>query len=169
MLIMTRLILITSLLFGSLFINSCGFKSISYIENEVGEDMEARLASIVIQKSSGAKNQLLRTEIFNILNPANVKEEQQYLLVVKPSERQSPTFITGAGSSGRMLLEVNLSYSLTQIATTKRISSGNLYASESYNIENNRYGNYNAKEFARKTVYRSLAEKLRNEIIQNFD
>ena len=165
---MTRLISFIALSL-ILIISSCGFKPANYVRNDLGESMEVRLASIVIKKSSGFKSQQLRTKIFDVINPSNIKTEPEYLLTITPHESQRSTFITNLGSSGRMQLDVNIKYSLTEIATTKQVSKGSISSSESYNIDQNRFGNYNAKNFARESVYNSLAEKLRNVIIQDLD
>lgn len=149
--------------------SSCGFKPVNYMKSDLGEKLEVRLASIVIKKSSGLKSQQLRTKIFDTFNPSNIKTEPRYLLVVTPRESQRSTFITSLGSSGRMQLDVNIKYSLTEIATTQQVSKGSISSSESYNIDQNRFGNYNAKNFARESVYNSLSEKIRNVIIQDLD
>lgn len=163
---MARVLFVITLL---LSVFSCGFKPVNYVKSDLGEKLEVRLASIVIKKSSGLKSQQLRTKIFDIFNPSNFKAEPRYLLVITPRESQRSTFITNLGSSGRMQLDVNINYSLTEIATTRQVSKGSISSSESYNIDQNRFGNYNAKNFARESVYNSLAEKIRNVIIQDLD
>lgn len=165
---MTRLISFIALSL-TLIISSCGFKPINYVKNDLGDNMEVRLASIIIKKSSGFKSQQLRTKIFEIFNPSNIKTEPKYILTITPRESQRSTFITSLGSSGRMRLDVNIKYSLTEITTTKQVSNGSISSSESYNIDQNRFGNYNAKNYARESVCNALAEKLRNMIIQDLD
>jgi hypothetical protein len=155
--------------FFLIFTTSCGFKAINYVKNDADENMKDRLASIIIKKSSGTNSQTLRTKIFETFNPANIEKESKYYLEISSSESEGATFVTDTGSTGRINLEIRIRYSLRSLKNNKLISNGVVYDSESYNINNNRYGNYTSKEHAREVVYKVLSEKLRNKIIQDLD
>ncbi len=166
MAIMKKYLAIITSLIVVLFSASCGF-TVIYDQKDSGINYERELASIKVQKYAGTISQELRTAIYDAINPDHLEEEVKYYLVLDSSEGLASTFLTSSGSSGRNNVSMGLNYQLKLYKNDRVIASGTVSDSESYNVAANRYGNYNSEEFARSNLLKTLAEKLKNMLIQD--
>lgn len=146
--------------------SSCGF-TVLYDQKDAGLNYEKELASIKIQKSAGTSSQELRTSLYNVINPDHLEEKIGYYLILTSSENISSTFLTSSGSSGRNQVNINVRYQLKSYKNDQLISTGSVSGGESYNVNLNRYGNYNTEEFSRSNLLKSLSSKIRNLLVQD--
>jgi hypothetical protein len=156
-------ILLISLFFT---INACGFEII-YRDDKVEGSYAKELAAIEIKDIHDHLYQQLKNNLINVLNYDDIKIEPKYLLSLTINKSISPTFITYYGSSGRNHLTLEVQYELRDIHNSTLISSGTASASDDFNIESKRYGNYIAEEYTQNNLTELLAQNIRSLLVND--
>jgi hypothetical protein len=161
---MLRKLLTTTILL-SLF--SCGFQVI-YRDEESHLSYEGDLAAIRIKKDRTKINQKLKNNLYDLLNPDDLKIDAKYFLILNLNETISPTFITITGASGRNKITLNINYELKNLESAATISKGSTSVNDNYNVTENRYGTYVGDEYLRENLTKIAAQNIRNSLVNDF-
>ncbi len=148
---------------------SCGFRVIYRdTKNESDVSFTKELAAIRIKKDRSKLDQDLKNNLYDVLNPDQLKVEPKYFLILNLSEKITPTFITITGSSGRNKISLTVNYTLKNLANAETISDGYTIVSDNYNITDNRYGSVTAENYLRSNLTKIASQNLRNSIVNDF-
>lgn len=152
----------------SLNIFSCGFQVI-YRDKEENSNVsyEAQLASIRIKKDRTRLAQELKNNLYDTLNPDNIKAEPKYFLTLVTTKTTSGTFITLTGASGRNKVTLNITYKLQDLETAEEISHGTTTVNDNYDVTPNRYGTYTAENYVTSNLTKIAAQNLRNSLVND--
>lgn len=146
---------------------SCGFQVI-YRDEESHLSYESDLAAIRIKKTRTKLDQKLKNNLYDVLNPDQLKIEAKYFLILEIQENISPTFITITGASGRNKITLNVKYQLKNLENAKEIASGSSSANDSYNVTANRYATFTSEEYLRENLTKLVAQSLRDSLVNDF-
>ncbi len=147
-------------------INSCGFEVI-YSKKDGLISYEEELAKIKIQKAPGRLYQELKNNLYDLFNPDLLQLEPKYYVTIDIQDSISSTFLTTTGASGRNKITITANYTFYNLKTAEKISTGTTSASDNYDIEDNRYGTYSAQEFTKNNLTKSLAQNIRNLLVND--
>lgn len=159
-----------------LLVANCGFQIAKqdYENTENNNDTKRKfsyqeeLSKIVVQKHHSRLHQVLSNHLYQSLNSGKKTNKARYLLVVNLQNNKIGTFITSSGAVGRNKITLEAEYSLKEISTNIIIASGNVKASDNYNISENRFGTYTAEqeiaENLTKIVSNNLVDSLINDL-----
>ena len=152
----------------SFFLNSCGFHVI-YKEKGADQDISYidELASIRIKKDRNRISQLLKNNLYDLLNPSYTEAAPKYFLILKISESISPTFITLTGSSGRNKIMLNIEYTLKNLEDASIISQGKTSVNDNYDVSDNRYGTKKAEDYIKENLTILAAQNIRNSLVND--
>lgn len=161
-----RLITITLTLL--IFLQSCGFKTI-YKEENSDENISyiKELSAIRIKKDRNRLSQLLKNNLYDLLNPNYEESEPKYFLILTITETISPTFITLTGSSGRNKITLTISYTLKSLEDANVISQGNTSVNDNYDVSENRYGTKVAEDYIKENLTKLAAQNIRNSLVND--
>lgn len=162
---MTKKILL-SILALSLF--SCGFQ-IVYKEDggRIENPYEQEFAAIRIKKNRTKLDQDLKNNIYDLLNPDNIKVEPKYFLILTPLKTISSTFTTSSGASGRNRLIITVNYELQSLESGETISTGSTVVNDNYEVSKNRFGSYTAEEYVQSNLTKVAAKNIRNSLVND--
>jgi hypothetical protein len=148
---------------------SCGFRVIYRdTKNESEVSYTKELAAIRIKKDRSKLDQDLKNNLYDILNPDQLKGEPKYFLILSISESITPTFITITGSSGRNKITLTIQYTLKNLKNAETISSGHTSVSDNYNVTDNRYGSVTAENYLRSNLTKIASQNIRNSLVNDF-
>lgn len=149
-------------------LNSCGFEVI-YKENKLNNEQSYidELAAIRIKKDRNRLSQLLKNNLYDLLNPQNISTDPKYFLILEISQSISPTFINLTGSSGRNKLTLNIKYTLKNLTDASIIATGNSSVNDNYDVSDNRYGTTIAEEYIQENLTKLAAQDIRNSIVND--
>jgi hypothetical protein len=147
---------------------SCGFQVI-YRDKEENSNIsyEAQLASIRIKKDRTRLAQELKNNLYDTLNPDNLKEEPKYFLTLVTTKTISGTFVTLTGASGRNKVTLNVTYTLQNVETGEEVSHGTTSVNDNYDVTTNRYGTYTAENYVLSNLTKIAAQNLRNSLVND--
>ena len=145
---------------------SCGFKPLYRVNNNINYNND--ITSIKVQASNKKYNQILKNNLYDLINPKNIKNDAKYLLKIDISKNINSTYITETGSSGRNRVTISVHYIMEEIASDNIIASNNVSLSENYDITSNRYASHKMEEYKINNLLKIIAKDIRNEIIQQF-
>jgi hypothetical protein len=149
-----------------LFQVGCGF-NVLYDDSLTKDEFsfEKELASIRIKKVRTKIDQELKNNLYDLLDPDNLKIEAKYFLELDLTKSVSATFITSSGASGRNSLTLEVKYKLYQLKTAKLISEGIISIRDNYDVIENRYSTYISEEFVMSNLTKIIAKDIRNALI----
>ncbi len=148
---------------------SCGFRVIYRdTKNESDVSYTKELSAIRIKKNRSQIDQELKNNLYDILNPDQLKGEPKYFLILSITEGISPTFITITGSSGRNKITLTVQYVLKNLKNAETISEGHTSVSDNYNITDNRYGSVTAENYLRSNLTKIASQNIRNSLVNDF-
>jgi len=152
----------------TLAISSCGFE-VMYKTKQDGVDTSyiKELASIRIQKDRERTSQILKNNLYDLLNPNEIKTEPKYFLILELREQVSPTFITFTGASGRNKITISVNYTLKNLETAETISTGQTSVNDNYDVSDNRFGTYTAEEYIKENLTKLAAQNIRNSLVND--
>jgi hypothetical protein len=137
-----------------LSLSACGFEPIHATNHRAtnnGENIGAQLQSIYVVTDRSRLGQLLKAEMESQFNPTYVKAAHRYQLRVTLSESEGGVFINPDGTSSRNNVNLNSSYTLTELHHTEIIDRGDINRISSYNLsEDADFATYVAQQDARK-------------------
>jgi len=152
----------------SFFLQSCGFH---VIYKERGDSQEisyiSELSSIRIKKDRDRISQLLKNNLYDLLNPDYKKSESKYFLILQIEESISPTFITLTGSSGRNKITLKIYYTLKKLDDASMISQGETSVNDNYDVSDNRYGTLKAEDYIKDNLTKLAAQNIRNSLVND--
>lgn len=148
---------------------SCGFQVI-YRDSKKSSDLSYthELAAIRIKKDRTRISQELKNNLYDTLNPDQIKVDPKYFLTLEIAETISPTLITITGSSGRNKITLKVSYILKNLQTADVISSGHTSVNDNYDISENRYGSHVIENYVRSNLTKIAAQNTRNSLVNDF-
>jgi hypothetical protein len=144
---------------------SCGFKPLYKLNSNI---YDSNITSIKVQASNKKYNQILKNNLYDIMNPKNIESDFKYLLKFDISKNINSTYTTQTGSSGRNRVTINVNYVMTDIVTKKIIVNNDISLSENYDITSNRYASHKMEEYKVNNLLKIIAKDIRNDIIQQF-
>lgn len=148
---------------------SCGFRVIYRdTKNQSEISYVKEMAAIRIKKNRAKLDQDLKNNLYDILNPDQLKEEPKYFLILSITESIKPTFITITGSSGRNKITLTIQYTLKNLKNAETISEGHTSVSDNYNITDNRYGSVTAENYLRSNLTKIASQNIRNSLVNDF-
>lgn len=156
------------LILACFFATSCGFEIIYKEEKKSGDDISYayELAAIDVKNVKIRSDQIFKNNLLDILNPDNIKTEKKYFLDFTIIKTISPTFITATGASGRDKITLEVRYRLTELKS-QNITTGSTIVSDDFNIDENRFGNYNLEEATEQNLAKIAAQNIRNLIVSD--
>ncbi len=147
-----RLLVTTVLLFIATICIGCGFTAIygktTYGRSEKASEpitklLDGELSKIAIQKGKDQLSQKLRNALYDLFVQ---KPDPSYFMSLKVSVSVVPTYITGAGSSGRNRVTLIASYELKRLSDGKLIGKNSTSVYDNYSVSDIRYANYTSEE-----------------------
>lgn len=151
----------------SIILNSCGFRVIYDESNSQDNHYIEELAAIRIKKDRNRLSQLLKNNLYDLLNPTYNKSEAKYFLILDIQETISPTFITVTGSSGRNKITLTISYTLKNLEDATTIATGSTSVNDNYDVSDNRYGTIKAEDYIKENLTKLAAQNIRNSLVNN--
>ena len=151
--------ILLSILVLSLF--SCGFQ-IVYKEDggRIENPYEQEFAAIRIKKNRTKLDQDLKNNLYDLLNPDNIKAEPKYFLILSPLKTISSTFTTSSGASGRNRLIITVNYELQSLESGQTISTCSTVVNDNYDVSKNRFGSYTAEEYVQFNLTKVAAKNI---------
>lgn len=160
---MLRILLITILL----SLSACGFHVI-YSKDDLNFSHIDDLAAIRIKKDRDRVSQLLKNNLYDLLNPDSIVVEPKYFLSLHTEKVVYPTFITLTGASGRNKVVLKVTYELQNLKTGAIISQGSSMANDSYDVTTNRYATSVSEEMVGGNLTKISAQDIRNSLVNDF-
>ena len=141
-----------------LFTFSCGFNSLSL------EVTKLPPAEVRVNKNEPIAF-ILKEEIEDILNA----QEQTYKYIINISYDFSESVISlnSGGSPNRILINLNIKYELIDKKKGQKIAKGSLDSNDIIEIGDNKFANYESKEFSKKTMVRNCARRIINYLLKD--
>lgn len=148
-------------------LSACGFQVI--YKDEKGNLSQAHeLAAIRIKKDRNRVSQEFKNNLYDILNPDDIKVEPKYFLILNIKKTVSATFITLTGASGRNKVTISADYELQNLENAAVISRGKTTVNDSYDVTANRYGTYVSEDSVQNNLTEVAAQNIRNSLVNDF-
>jgi hypothetical protein len=154
------------LIFSILILSSCGFQII-YKDQTTQDSIAHQLASIRIKKNRNQLDVMLKSNLYDIFNPDNIKAEPRYFLEFTTKKNLNLIVTTPSGATGRNKVNLTVNYVLRNLENGLEISSGTDSVYDSYDITENRYGTFTAEEFVIKNLTKVISQNIRNSLIND--
>jgi LPS-assembly lipoprotein len=146
-----RLLLASCLLLQS----ACGFEPV-YANRSEDYETSDMLAAIAIETPPGREGELLRAELYDLLNPESSGASPDFALKAALEMQYEPFIIEPDGTASRFRITFVSPFSLSRIADNTVVGRGTIRRQVSYNVsENDDYSTFVAQQDA---VRRGLAE-----------
>ena len=156
-------------IFALIMLTACGFQPMQ--SRAYRESLNVDLSSLIIEASgtNATPNatsvvprrygELLTAEIQDQINPSGRRGEKRFKLAIEFSETESALFVNPDGTASRGDLTYNSSYTISSLVDGKRIATGSLVRTSSYNTSPTAdYASYVSIEDARKRGILELAQ-----------
>lgn len=157
-------------LFFILFFNGCGFEFVYKKSGQKDNEYNRKLAAVIIKKSRNVYYQVLKNNLYDLLNPARIEVKPKYALILNIEKNTVSTYTRPSGASGRNRINIIVTYELRHMDNYSLISSGSSSFFDNYDVsENNRYGNSKLEDFATKNILKIIAQDLRNSIVNDLN
>ena len=91
----------------------------------------------------------------------------KYLLTISLSTNATPSYTTASGTSGRIMISLNATYSLKDINSDELVSANGVNAIDNNNITDARFANYISEEVIEVNLTKIIAQNIRNLIIND--
>ena len=140
-----------------LYTLGCGFQPLHY---EGGGTDAKWLASIQIAKIPNRNGQKLRSLLLARFSPKFLRVDPKYILFVRLTEGKVNLAIRKDETATRANLTITADYTLREKTTKKTFLSGQVGATNSYNILTSEFATMTAENNARDRVLRSLANQI---------
>lgn len=152
------------------YLSACGFEPL-YVERKSSDDwyykgefdsgVTDEISQIKVEPISDRLGQLIRNELLDSFTPKGVPESPKYRLEVGPIGKQVvQQALRDDITATRERVRYKVQYYLYDVATGKRLVSGNSLAYLSYDIMANPY----STTFAQKKIEKDAAKILANDI-----
>ena len=140
----------------------CGFQPL-YGGGKKGR-ATVELASIQIQPIADRSGQLLRNELFDLLNPYGSPARPLYRLRVTMSEAKSELAVKKSEIATRANLMITASYILFDAENSQSVFSGSSSVVGSYNVLDSEYATLIAEKDARSRVIPEIARDIQTRL-----
>ena len=144
----------------------CGFQPL-YGGGKKGR-ATTELASIRIEPIVDRSGQLLRNELFDLLNPYGSPTQPLYRLSVTISEGKSELAVKKSEIATRANLRITASYTLYNVETSQSVFSGTSSVVGSYNVLDSEYATLIAEKDARSRVIPEVARDIQTRLSAYF-
>lgn len=138
---------------------ACGFHPL--YGTRAGGAAQDELAQIRIAPIPDRIGQELHNHLLTALNPGGRPERPRYVLTTGITEGARAVAIRKTAFATRTNLRVQATYSVSDIATGKRLFNGESSITVSYNILDSEYATLAVEKDARTRAIRELAEDIR--------
>jgi hypothetical protein len=150
-----------------LLLSACGFE-VLYKDHQNSESIAYQLASIRIQKKRNKFDWQLQNNLYELFNPDKIPSPEKYLLIVDTDQSISSTYITSTGASGRNKITITANYVLKNLNTDQQIASGNVVASDNYDVSANRFATFVSEDYFKSNILKIIANDIRNSVVNDF-
>ena len=134
----------------------------SPVYEKPGEKEDVLTTKVQVEPIAEEIGRVFRRQLENDLNPNNVEVKKLYSLHVELSQEKSSNLgIVYDNTATLVLMHMSATYQLTEISTKKKLDSGLVQVSGSYNIlRKEPYATVTAEESTKKSLALMLADQL---------
>ena len=144
---------------GLVLLTACQW---SPVYEKPSQQTDSLTTKVQVEPVAEEIGRIFRKQLENNLNPNNVESKKLYSLKVDLSEEETHNLgIVHDNTATLVLMKMSATYQLTDISTKKRVDSGYVQVSGSYNIlRKEPYATVTARESTKKSLALMLAEQL---------
>ena len=134
----------------------------SPVYEKPGQQEDAVTTKVQVEPVAEEIGRIFRRQLENDLNPNNVENKKLYSLKVELSQEESHNLgIVHDNTATLVLMHISATYQLVEISTKKKLDSGSVRVSGSYNIlRREPYATVTARESTKKSLALMLADQL---------
>lgn len=129
--------------------------------------LNQELAKIAIKKDRTQISEQLRNNLYDLFKGTQTKIEPEYFLIINIAKTVTPTYTTLTGVSGRNRIVLVAKYQLKRLRDAYPVGSGSTQVSDNYNVSTTRYANYLTEEVTSNKLTQTVAQNLRNLIVND--
>ena len=132
------------------------------------ESVNGHLADIEIPEPKSRVEQLVRNDLLSAMSAPGAQGNGRYTLSLVVAERVSSAYIETNSEISRKLLQLNVSYTLSDQTTRKAIHTGKTFSEVSYDRITSEFANMQARTDARERAAGEVARDIRTRLAAFF-